>query len=159
VSSSEQSQIRTRMFARAFGPFFVIVPATIAVRATTLMKTLLSEFAADPMWQWVLGAILVLWGSIIIAFHQYWRSAAAIIVSLLGWFLAVRGVLILVVPQTYVSVGNSMEQGAVPFVRAIFIGLALAGLYLTYVGWIAAPSRPESAAVSPTQDRGHAAGD
>ena len=159
MSSSEQSQIRTRTFARAFGPFFVIVPSIIAVRATSLMKNLLSEFAADPMWQWVLGAFLLLGGSIIIALHQYWRSAAAIIVSLLGWFLAVRGVLILVVPQTYVSAGNAMEHGAVPLVRAIFIGLALVGLYLTYVGWIAAPSRPESATVNPTQDRGHAAGD
>ena len=56
------------------------------------------EFAGDPMWQWVLGAVLLLWGSVIIAFHQYWRSVAAVMVSLLGWFLAIRGVLILAVP-------------------------------------------------------------
>jgi hypothetical protein len=35
-------------------------------------------------------------------------------VSLLGWFLAVGGVLLLVVPQTYISAGNAMEHGAVP---------------------------------------------
>lgn len=125
------------MFARAFGPFFVIAPAIIAVRATSLMRTLLADFAADPMWQWVLGAVLLMWGSIIIAFHQYWRSPAAVIVSLLGWILAVRGVLILAIPQTYIAAGNSLEHGAVLLVRVIFIGLALAGLYLTYVGWIA----------------------
>jgi hypothetical protein len=146
------------MFARALGPFFVIVPATIAARATSLMPTLLADFAADPMWQWVLGAVLLMSGSVIIAFHQYWRSAAAIIVSLLGWFLALRGVFLLVFPQTYISTAEATEQ-SVGLVRAIFIGLALVGLYLTYVGWIAPLRRPESPAVGPTRDRPYASRD
>jgi hypothetical protein len=148
MSPSDPSQIRTRMFARAFGPFFTIVPSIIAARATTQMPVLLHEFASDPMWQWVLGAFLLMGGSIIIAFHQYWRSAAAILVSLLGWFLAIRGLLILAVPDIYDSAGKTLEQNDIPVVRAIFIGLALIGLYLTYVGWIAKPKQqePQSAA-------------
>jgi hypothetical protein len=39
-----------------------------------------------------------MFGLVIIAFHQYWRSPDAIIVSLVGWFLAIRGVLLLNVP-------------------------------------------------------------
>jgi hypothetical protein len=115
------------------------------------MPVLLHEFAGDPMWQWVLGAVLLLWGSVIIAFHQYWRSVAAVMVSLLGWFLAIRGVLILAIPNVYNSAGNALEQDAIPLVRAIFAGLALVGLYLTYVGWIANPDpalqdgRPDAA--------------
>ncbi len=143
MSPSDQSQVRTRMFARAFGPFFTIVPSIVAVRATTQMPVLLHEFAGDPMWQWVLGAVLLMWGSVIIAFHQYWRSAAAVLVSLLGWFLAIRGVLILAIPDIYDSAGKSLEQHDIPVVRAIFIGLALVGLYLTYVGWIAKPKQQE----------------
>jgi hypothetical protein len=145
MSQPDPSQIRTRMFARAFGPFFLIVPSIIAVRASSQMPVLLHEFTNDPMWQWVLGAVLLMWGSIIIAFHQYWRSAAAILVSLLGWFLAIRGVLVLAVPNVYNSAGNALEQSATPLVRGIFAGLALVGLYLTYVGWIAKPDLPESA--------------
>jgi len=143
MSPSDQSQIRTRMLARAFGPFFTIVPSIVAVRATTQMPVLLDEFAHDPMWQWVLGAFLLMGGSVIIAFHQYWRSVAAIFVSLLGWFLAIRGLLILAVPNVYNSAGNALESNAIPVVRAIFIGLALVGLYLTYVGWIAKPKQQE----------------
>jgi len=44
------------MFARAFGPFFLIVPSIIAVRASSQMPVLLHEFSNDPMWQWELGA-------------------------------------------------------------------------------------------------------
>jgi hypothetical protein len=71
MSQPDQSQVRTRMFARAFGPFFLIVPSIIAVRASSQMPVLLREFSTDPMWQWVLGAVLLMWGSVIIAFHQF----------------------------------------------------------------------------------------
>jgi cytochrome bd-type quinol oxidase subunit 2 len=143
MSPADPSQIRTRMFARAFGPFFTIIPSIVAARATTQMPVLLHEFASDPMWQWVLGAFLLMGGSVIIAFHQYWRSAAAVLVSLLGWFLAIRGVLILAVPNIYNSAGNALERNDILVVRAIFIGLALVGLYLTYVGWIEKPKQQE----------------
>ena len=147
-NESDPSQMRTQMFARAFGPFFLIVPSIIAVRASTQMPVLLHEFSSDPMWQWVLGALLLMWGSMIIAFHQYWRSVAAVLVSLLGWFLAIRGVLVLAVPNVYDSAGNALEQNALPVARAIFVGVALVGLYLTYAGWIAKPTkrdRPDAA--------------
>jgi hypothetical protein len=158
VSSPEQSQIRTRMFARAFGPFFVLVPSIIAVRASTQMPILFHAFASDPIWQWAFGAILLLWGSVIIAFHQYWHGAAAILVSLLGWFLAIRGILILAVPNLYNAAGNVLEQSAIPVVRAIFGGLALVGLYLTYVGWVAKPSSARSSEPDQRQDGPLAAG-
>ena len=109
MSTSEQAQVRTRMFARALGPFFTIVPTTVAVRGS-YMRTLFTEFKANPMWPWLFGAILLISGLVIIAFHQYWRSPAAIIVSLVGWFLAIRGVLLLTVPQAYNAAGNAALQ-------------------------------------------------
>jgi protein-S-isoprenylcysteine O-methyltransferase Ste14 len=158
--SSEQSQVRTHMFARLLGPYFTIVPATVGVREA-YMRTLFTEFKANPMWPWLYGAILLMLGLVTIAFHQYWRSPAAVIVSVVGWLLAIRGVILLVVPQAYTSVGNAVEggSGGQALVRVLAICLALAGLYLTYVGWIAKPRRPESAEGSPREERLHAAGD
>ena len=106
MSGSDRSQIRTRMFARALGPYFTIVPTTVAIRGS-YMQTLFTEFKANPMWPWLYGAILLMGGLLIIAFHQYWRSPAAIIVSVLGWFLAIRGVLLLTVPQAYNAGGRA----------------------------------------------------
>ncbi|MBV9088339.1 MAG: hypothetical protein JO044_00300 [Mycobacteriaceae bacterium] len=158
VSTSEQSQMRTRMFARTLGPFFAIVPTTVAVRGS-YMRTLFTEFKANPMWPWLFGAILLMFGLIIIAFHQYWRSPAAIIVSVVGWIMAVRGVLLLTVPRVYNAAGNALySSGATAGIWVVCIGLGLAGLYLTYVGWKPAPRSPE-ATVSATGDRLHAAGD
>ena len=157
MTTSEQSHVRTRMFARVLGPFLTIVPTTVALRGG-YMQELFTEFKANPMWPWLYGAILLFGGLIIIAFHQYWRSPAAVIVSLVGWFFLVRGVLLLTVPGAYDAAGNAIySSGASAFIWVMFICLASAGLYLTYVGWRPGPHTPESA-VSPTEDRSHAAG-
>lgn len=157
MSSRDRSQMRTRIFARVLGPWFTIVPTTVAVRGS-FMQTLFAEFKSNPMWSWLFGAILLMFGLLVIALHQYWRGAAAIIVSALGWFLAIRGVLLLTVPGAYDAAGNALYgSGATAVIWALFIGLAVAGLYLTYVGW-----RPESdtphAPVGPAEDRPRAAG-
>jgi hypothetical protein len=158
VSTPEQSQLRTRMFARTLGPFFTIVPTTVAVRGSYI-RTLFTEFKANPMWPWLFGAILLIGGLVIIAFHQYWRSPAAVIVSVVGWFLAVRGVVLLTVPRAFDAAGNAIYgSGASAVIWVLFICLASAGLYLTYVGWKPASRKPE-AMVSATEDRSHAAGD
>lgn len=144
MSTSEQSWIRTRLFARALGPFFTIVPTTVAVRGS-YMRTLFTEFQANPMWPWLFGAILLIFGLVIIAVHQYWRSPAAIIVSVAGWFLAIRGVLLLTVPQAYDAAGNAIySSGATAAIWGLFICLALAGLYLTYAGWKPEPRAPKA---------------
>ena len=142
MSTSEQARVRTRMFARALGPFFTIVPTTVAIRGS-YMRTLFTEFKANPMWPWLFGAILLIFGLVIIAFHQYWRSPAAIIVSVVGWFLAIRGVLLLTVPGVYDAAGNAVyNSGATAAIWVVFLCLALSGLYLTYVGWKPDPGSP-----------------
>jgi uncharacterized membrane protein len=134
MSTSTQAQTRTRAFARVLGPFFTIVPTTVAVRGA-YMRTLFTEFKANPMWPWIFGAILLIFGLVIIAFHQYWRSPAAIIISVVGWFLAIRGVLLLTVPRAYDKAGDAVYAGATVVIGVVFVCLALSGLYLTYVGW------------------------
>lgn len=142
--NTEQSQLRTRMFARALGPFFAIVPTIVAIRSAA-MRTLFDEFGANPMWPWLFGAVLLLFGSLIIAFHQYWRSAAAVIVSLLGWFLALRGLALLTMPATFEEAGEAIyRSGTITVVRVLFGCLGLAGLYLTYVGYKPHPAEPKT---------------
>ncbi|MDI3314080.1 MAG: hypothetical protein QJR12_07305 [Mycobacterium sp.] len=144
MSPSQQSQTTTRMFARVLGPFLIIVDVMAVVR-TGDMRSVVAEFAASSLWSWVAGAFVLLFGLVIIALHQYWRGTAAIIVSLLGWLVGLRGLLLLAFPKTFVSVANSMLDAKAWWVT-ICIALALVGVYLTYVGWAPAPGRPTSEA-------------
>jgi hypothetical protein len=101
MSSSQQQQHhhRTSMFARVVGPYLVIIAATAALRPID-MKALLSRFEANSLWAWVVGAFILLLGLVTIALHPYWQGAAASIVSVVGWLVALKG-LMLVASRTH----------------------------------------------------------
>ena len=72
-------------------------------------------------------------------------------ISLFGWILLLRGVVLMAAPDLYERAGMSMgatsaamSMGAISLVRLIFGALVAIGLYLTYVGWVAKPSSPST---------------
>jgi hypothetical protein len=109
MSISQQSQPRTRMFARVLGPFIVVIATIVAVRAPH-MATLLAQFTATEVWPWVVGAFILMGGIAIVAFHQYWRSPAAVIASVFGWLLIVRGGLPVGVPRRVHLTGQPHDR-------------------------------------------------
>lgn len=132
-----ESKVRTRAFARVIGPFLVIVTGILVIRAPDL-GPILSAFFQNEAIVWMMGALLLFCGLLIIAFHQYWSSAAAVMISLFGWFLALRGLILLAAPQ-WIQRGGAASMHMVPAVRIGFSLLVLAGLWLTYVGWFSKP--------------------
>jgi hypothetical protein len=143
------------MFARVLGPFLVIACITAAARASQ-MPALISDFGANALWSWVAGSFVLIGGLVTIALHSYWRTPAAIIVSALGWLIALRGVLLLAFPTAFISMANSVI-GMGALWRAVCIGFAVIGLYLTYVGWMPTPRGSASQAASATPDLPRAA--
>ena len=135
-----ESTARTCAFARVIGPWLAIVPSIIVVR-TPELGTLASGFFENALLVWFAGGLLLFGGLLIIAFHQYWSSAAAILISLFGWFLALRGLVLLAAPQL-IERAAAASMGAISLVRIGFGALVLVGLYLTFVGWIARPASP-----------------
>lgn len=103
------------------------VPSIIAVRAAD-MGALASEF---------FDSLLLFVGLLIIAFHQYWSSAAAVLISLFGWVLAIRGFVLMAAPGLYEHA--VVIADAVWLVRLMFGVLIVIGVYLTYVGWVTKP--------------------
>lgn len=133
-----QQHVRTHAFARVLGPWLVVVPGIIAARAPA-MEPLATEFFKIDLFVWFAGALLVFLGLLIIAFHQYWSSVAAVFISLFGWILALRGVVLMAAPDLYERATVSLDT--VPLVRFMFGVLVAIGLYLTYVGWLAKQSQ------------------
>jgi len=128
-----ESVLRTRVI----GPFLVLVPGVLVVRAPAI-GGILSAFFQNAALVWVLGSLLLFCGLLIIAYHQYWSSPAAVLISLFGWFLGLRGLALLVAPQL-IAEGAAAAMNDLPLVRVGFSVLVLVGLWLTYVGWIAKP--------------------
>lgn len=128
---------RTRAFARVIGPFLVLVPGILVIRAHAIGAILAAFFQSEAL-VWVLGSLLLFCGLLIIAYHQYWSNPAAILISLFGWFLGLRGLALLAAPQL-IAEGATAAMNDLSLVRMGFSVLVLAGFWLTYVGWIAKP--------------------
>ena len=149
-SSQQQHHHRTNMFARVVGPYLVIIAATAALRPID-MKALLSQFEANSLWAWVVGAFILLLGLVTIALHPYWRGAAANIVSVVGWLVALKGLMLVAFAHTYFSIANSAID-AVGWWRGGVVVYGLIGLYLSYVGWMPQRTRPAPQAAASTHD-------
>jgi hypothetical protein len=154
MATSPALHSRTRILARILGPYLVIVPL-IAVARAPLMTDIVADFTASPAWSWVTGAFVLLAGLAVIAVHPYWKGAAAVVVSVTGWLMVVKGFFLLAFSQSYLeSAANAIGVGAVW--RTIELIAAGVGLYLTYAGW--APTRhPTAPASGSTQDLPRAA--
>lgn len=133
MSVSEQSQARTRMFARVIGPFLLILTVTALFRAPQAWEYA-SDNRTDPLWLWSTGAFTLLAGLTVVALHPCWRGAAAVCVSVTGWITTVKGFALTVFPDAGASAAN-IAMRAEGWARAAYVVFALIGLYLTYVGW------------------------
>jgi hypothetical protein len=153
MKPSHQPENTTRMFARVMGPYLAIIAGTAALRPTD-MRAMLSGFESDPLWSWITGAFILLFGLVVIALHPYWRGTAAIIVSVLGWVVAVKGLLLVAGSHTYFSMANGAVD-AMGWWRAGAAVEVLIGLYLAYVGWVPAKTRsvPQPAGSTPDLPR------
>ena len=142
------------MFARVLGPVFVIVAATTVARPD--MGTLLSDFGASTALPWVTGSFLLLAALVIVALHQYWHGTAAIVVSVVGWVLALRAFLLMAFPHAFMAAASAaMAMTALWVSVDIFVGFV--GLYLTFVGWGPPTKQPDAQVEIPASDLPHAA--
>jgi len=133
-----ESAERTRAFARVIGPFVAVATLIIGIRLPGVTG-LLDDLFANAVLPWILGAMMLAAGLIIIAFHQYWRSASAVVISLFGWFVAVRGLAMMAIPSAIeTGADETISSPGLQLGARIFFGLlTVVGLWLTYVGWIA----------------------
>lgn len=146
MNSAFNIENRTQGFARVLGPYLIIVAAVTLVHASD-MPALVTAFGRNPVLSWVSGAFVLLSGLTVVALHQRWHGAAAIVVSVLGWMATLKGVLLLAIPQTYAAFGESMVRSAMWW-QALMVVVAALGLFLTYVGWAPAGEHRHSRALS-----------
>lgn len=137
MPDTAEAEERTRAFAWIIGPFMVIVPGIVALRFPD-DGSILTDFFENSAIAWMTGALLLFGGLLIIGLHRNWSGPSAILISLFGWFLALRGVALLGAPQL-IQRGATASQGLTVAVPIGFGVLVLIGLWLTYVGWVARP--------------------
>jgi hypothetical protein len=131
-----EAQQRTRTFARVLGPLMAIVTGVYAIRLPEL-GSLIGDLLAQPALTLGVALMMLAGGMIIIGVHRNWRGPVAVAISLFGWFVALRGLLLFAAPDLVRSgVDTAMLSPAMTIsARVAFALLAVLGLVLTYAGW------------------------
>lgn len=134
--ATPEARHRTRVFARVLGPYVAAATTIIAIRLPDLTG-LLGGLFNNPALPWILGAAMLMMGLIVIAFHQYWYSVTATLISLFGWFVALRGLAMMAIPSAVDSGASATvtSPGLLLTARVFFLLLTAMGLWLTYIGW------------------------
>jgi vacuolar-type H+-ATPase subunit I/STV1 len=140
--ASVEAQLRTRAFARVIGPYVATFGIVYAVRLPELTG-LVEDLFAQPFEMLMLGALMLAAGLIIIGLHRSWRGPLAVTISLFGWFVAIRGLLLIATPSTVEAGAQStlLSPTATVVARGFFAALGALGLVLAYAGWFNAPNQ------------------
>ena len=125
----------TLVAARILGPLFVMTGILLITQPDRVIGSI-GGFLTNPSLMNLAAFVTLVLGLAIVTFHQRWDSFTAIIISVIGWLMVVRGGVMLLAPDLILVTANFVERQR----QAIPIGgllAALLGVWLTYTGYIA----------------------
>ena len=125
---------RTIFLARLIGLFALVESLAMFVHKQAMVETAAALVRDRPL-VLILGMIALAAGLALVLSHNVWSGGApAVVVTLVGWVILVRGVVLLVLPPDTVARLFDMVRFAELFYLYAGITLLL-GLYLTWAGF------------------------
>lgn len=124
----------TAFLARLIGLFAVIVAASVAMHKEGTLLTVASIVQTAPLLM-ILGFVGLAAGLAMVLSHNVWRGGLlAILVTLAGWIILLRGVAMLALPhQEIAAILNAVDYAQFFYVYAA-IAFAI-GAYMTIAGF------------------------
>jgi hypothetical protein len=135
-TTDREAQLRTRAFARVIGPYVATFGIVYAIRLPDL-QGLVGDLFAQTFNVLMLGALMLAAGLVVIGLHRNWRGPLAVAISLFGWFVAIRGFLLIATPSTIEAGADAtlLSPTATIVARVFFAALGVLGLVFAYAGW------------------------
>jgi hypothetical protein len=132
----------TLVAARILGPLLVVAGVLLITQPHRMLTALGGFLLNDALL--ILGAFVSLvLGLALVTFHQRWDSFTAIIISLIGWLMTVRGVVLLLLPDAIHQIADIIvrQPAIMPIAGCV---MALLGVWLAYTGYIAGVLRVDT---------------
>ena len=111
--------------ASIFGPLLAIVGLWMLLYHENMMKVL-NSIKSTPALFYMSGWMSLLIGLVIVSQYNVWMANLAVLITLLGWVLIIRGILALFIPQLLIKL--TMEKTSwckvmriIPFVWGLLL--------------------------------------
>jgi uncharacterized membrane protein len=124
----------TIFLSRLLGLFTLIFSLSMALHRQASVQTL-TELIRDPTLLFILGLIALVCGLAMVLAHNIWSGGALpIIVTLFGWSILIRGLLLLSLsPRTLADLFEALHFEELFYLYMTIAGIL--GLYLTVMGF------------------------
>jgi hypothetical protein len=127
----------TVFLARLLGLFMLLMILPMLLNRGAMVETTVA-FMHDPPALLIFGMIVLAVGLAMVLSHNRWRGGAlTVVVTLLGWVLLIRGLVVLCLPREMLM--RFLER--IEFAQHYYVFVAvplILGLYLTIAGFSAA---------------------
>ena len=120
-------------FARLLGPYLIIIAIGILLNLKTYQKVM-EDFVKNSALIYLGGVFALLFGLLVVLFHNVWIAHWIVIITIFGWLGILKGVWLIVLPNTVAKMTESCMKHTAPLVIHLTIILAL-GIFLTAMGY------------------------
>ena len=119
--------------AKLMGPIFLAVGIGLIANAATYKK-LAAEFLDSTALVYLSGLLTMTAGMAIILTHNVWALEWRVLITLLGWLLAIGGAVRIVIPQGTQKIGRRFLKHPQAAIIAAVVWLAI-GAVLCFFGY------------------------
>ena len=119
--------------AKLMGPIFLAVGIGLIANAATYKK-LATEFLDSTALVYLSGLLTMTAGMAIILTHNVWALEWRVLITLLGWLLAIGGAVRIVIPQGTQKIGRRFLKHPQAAIIAAVVWLAI-GAVLCFFGY------------------------
>lgn len=121
------------VLAKVMGPLFLILSISILLNKRYYQEVY-EEFLDNPALVYLGGLLGIIMGSLILLLHNIWIKEWPVIITVIGWLIFVKSLLLLFLPETF---GNFARRLSTSSKLLTFIGIVwlIIGLYLILMGF------------------------
>ena len=122
------------LLARLMGPYIIVIGISLIFNQK-VFRQIMEDLPKNPSLVFVTGLLTFVAGLATVLFHNIWVADWRAIITIFGWIILIKGVLLVILPGTLVKVtkiySNNFKLVLVPWTIMILIGI-----FLTIKGYI-----------------------
>ena len=123
----------TIFFARLLGPYFIIVAVGILFNLKTYQR-LMEDFCKSAALIYLSGILALLFGLLVVLFHNVWVSNWPVIITIFGWLGIIKGAWLISLPNTVAKFAKVYQEKTVLLGVHLAVALFL-GVFLVSMGY------------------------
>ena len=122
------------LLARLIGPYIIVIGASLMLNQK-IFRQIMEDFPKNPSLVFITGLLTFVAGLATVLFHNIWVANWRVIITIFGWLVLIKGVLLVVFPAALIKTTKIYSENfklvLIPWGIMILIGI-----FLTIKGYI-----------------------